>query len=42
MMLAGYEVSATPIVISLVETVLLVFAGWWVFSRLETTMADDI
>jgi hypothetical protein len=42
MMLAGYDASATPIVISLAETGLLVLAGWWVFSRLEVTMADDI
>jgi lipopolysaccharide transport system permease protein len=42
MVLSGYESSFEPIAISLVMTVLIVTGGWWVFTRLETTMADDI
>lgn len=42
MMLAGYEASFEPIGVSLAGTALLAVVGWWVFSRLETTMADEI
>jgi lipopolysaccharide transport system permease protein len=42
MVLAGYEVSFEPVAIALAMTAVLVPLGWWVFSRLETTMADDI
>jgi lipopolysaccharide transport system permease protein len=42
MVLSDYESSFEPIAISLVMTVLIVTGGWWVFTRLETTMADDI
>jgi lipopolysaccharide transport system permease protein len=42
MLLSGYEATFEPIAISLVMTTLLVAGGWWVFTRLETTMADDI
>jgi lipopolysaccharide transport system permease protein len=42
MMLAGYEASFEPIGTSLAGTALLAVVGWWVFSRLETTMADEI
>jgi ABC-type polysaccharide/polyol phosphate export permease len=41
-MLSGYHASVTPIAISLCATVLVCVAGWLVFSRLETTMADEI
>jgi lipopolysaccharide transport system permease protein len=42
MLLSGYEPTFEPIAISIVMTTLLVAGGWWVFTRLETTMADDI
>jgi lipopolysaccharide transport system permease protein len=42
MMLSGYHCSVEPIIGSLVATALLVFGGWRLFSRFETTMADDI
>jgi lipopolysaccharide transport system permease protein len=42
MMLAGYGPSFEPIAYSLVGTVLLAVGGWRLFSRLETTMADEI
>ena len=42
MVLSGYESSFEPIAISLVMTVLIAVGGWWLFTRLETTMADDI
>jgi ABC-type polysaccharide/polyol phosphate export permease len=42
MLLSGYHPSLAPIVISLVLTVLLSVAGWRIFSRVETTMADEI
>jgi lipopolysaccharide transport system permease protein len=41
-LLSGYDPSFEPIGISFVTTTLLVAAGWLVFSRLETTMADEI
>ena len=42
MLISGYETSIEPIVISLLATAILVFGGWRLFSRRETTMADDI
>jgi lipopolysaccharide transport system permease protein len=42
MLLAGYYPSSGSIAISLVATPLLAACGWLIFSRLETTMADDI
>ena len=42
MIISGYSPSAEPILISLALTVLLAVAGWRIFTRLETTMADDI
>jgi lipopolysaccharide transport system permease protein len=42
MMISGYTPSVEPIAASLGLTCLLAFAGWRVFTRLETTMADDI
>jgi lipopolysaccharide transport system permease protein len=42
MVLSGYHSSIEPIAISLVMSAALVSFGWWFFTRLETTMADDI
>lgn len=42
MMLSGYQPSFESIAVSLVLTVFLAGFGWYVFSRLEATMADDI
>jgi lipopolysaccharide transport system permease protein len=42
MMLSGYSPSFEPIGASLVTTCLVVLVGWTVFTRLETTMADEI
>jgi lipopolysaccharide transport system permease protein len=42
MMLDGYVASFEPLGVSLVATALLLGAGWRVFTRLETTMADEI
>jgi homopolymeric O-antigen transport system permease protein len=42
MVLSGYHSSIEPIAISLVMSAVLVTFGWWFFTRLETTMADDI
>jgi len=42
MMLSNYEVPIEPIAISLFLTALLLVGGWRLFTRLETTMADDI
>jgi ABC-type polysaccharide/polyol phosphate export permease len=42
MMLSGYTPATAAIVIALVETGVLVVVGWFVFARLETTMADEI
>jgi len=41
-LIGGYNPLITPIVVSAVATVLVAIGGWRVFSRLETTMADDI
>lgn len=42
MVLAGYHPSTGPILVSLAATAVLVVAGWLLFSRLETTVADVI
>jgi ABC-type polysaccharide/polyol phosphate export permease len=42
MMLSGYTPATGAIVIALVETAVLAVLGWFVFARLETTMADEI
>jgi ABC-type polysaccharide/polyol phosphate export permease len=42
MVLSGYYPSFGSIAVSLVATPLLAGFGWLIFSRLETTMADDI
>jgi lipopolysaccharide transport system permease protein len=42
MLLSGYVPSFFPVVLSLVLTALLAVAGWLIFTRLETTMADVI
>lgn len=42
MMLSGYQPSVTAIAISLVASSAVVTLGWRVFTRLETTMADEI
>jgi ABC-type polysaccharide/polyol phosphate export permease len=42
MMLQGYYPSFGPIALSLVESVVVLVVGWLVFTRLETTMADEI
>ena len=41
-MLSGYDPSAGPIIVAAVTSTLIVVGGWRLFSRLETTMADDI
>ena len=42
MLLSDYQPSFEPVGISLIATTLIVIVGWRVFSRLETTMADQI
>jgi ABC-type polysaccharide/polyol phosphate export permease len=42
MVLSGYHVEVGPVVVSLVLTAMLAVLGWRVFTRLETTMADEI
>jgi lipopolysaccharide transport system permease protein len=42
MVLADYVPSFEPIGVSLILTPVVVWVGWRVFGRLETTMADDI
>jgi homopolymeric O-antigen transport system permease protein len=42
MVLSGYQPSIEPIAISLAATALLAVAGWRIFGRRETTMADEI
>jgi ABC-type polysaccharide/polyol phosphate export permease len=42
MMLSGYYPSAGAVVLALAETAVLVVLGWFLFARLETTMADEI
>jgi lipopolysaccharide transport system permease protein len=41
-MRSGYDPLVTPIAVSAIVTVPVVVGGWRLFSRLETTMADDI
>jgi ABC-type polysaccharide/polyol phosphate export permease len=40
--LSDYAPSAGPILLAAVTSLLVVVAGWRLFARLETTMADDI
>jgi homopolymeric O-antigen transport system permease protein len=42
MLIQGYSPSVAAIVISLAMTALIAVGGWLIFSRLETTMADEI
>jgi ABC-type polysaccharide/polyol phosphate export permease len=42
MLISGYQPSIEPILLSLLGTATLLTGGWRLFSRLETTMADDI
>lgn len=42
MVLSGYSPTLLPIFISLAVTGVLAVTGWRVFSRIETTMADEI
>lgn len=42
MVLSGYYPSLPSIAISLVATPVIAICGWLIFSRLETTMADEI
>jgi homopolymeric O-antigen transport system permease protein len=42
MMVSGYHVSPRLVGFSLVTTAVVVLAGWEFFTRLETTMADEI
>jgi lipopolysaccharide transport system permease protein len=41
-MISGYHPLITPIVVSAAITIAVMIGGWRLFSRLETTMADDI
>jgi ABC-type polysaccharide/polyol phosphate export permease len=41
-LLAGYFPSFEPIGVSIVMTAVVALSGWLLFSRLETTMADEI
>jgi lipopolysaccharide transport system permease protein len=40
--LTGQEFETFPALVSAISTALLLLVGWWVFSRVEVTMADDI
>jgi ABC-type polysaccharide/polyol phosphate export permease len=42
MVISGYHASPRVIGYSLAITALIAFAGWRTFTRLETTMADEI
>jgi lipopolysaccharide transport system permease protein len=42
MTISDYQAPLRAIVISLVMTAILLVAGWRVFTRRETTMADEI
>ena len=42
MMLSGYYPSFGPIAVSVVATPVIAVCSWLIFSRLETTMADEI
>ncbi|MFL5908430.1 MAG: ABC transporter permease [Solirubrobacterales bacterium] len=41
-LIAGYSPSFEPIGVSLAMTAVIAVSGWLIFSRLETTMADEI
>ncbi len=41
MVISGYDPELGPIFVSLAESLALAVAGWWFFTRRETTMADD-
>ena len=41
-MLSGYDFAAKPIAVSAFITPLLAYAGWRIFTRIETVMADEI
>ena len=40
--IAGYSPSRGPVLLSLATTMVVATAGWFVFARLEATMADEI
>jgi lipopolysaccharide transport system permease protein len=42
MMVSGYDASASLIAYSVLATLVIALAGWRVFTRVETTMADEI
>jgi ABC-type polysaccharide/polyol phosphate export permease len=42
MVVSGYHISPRTVIYSLVVTVIVAVVGWRIFSRLETTMADEI
>ncbi len=42
MMISGYQASVGPVIVSILETIVLVVVGWLIFSGIETTMADEI
>ena len=42
MVLSGYQPSVGPILISLAATMVIAIAGWQLFSRRETVIADEI
>jgi lipopolysaccharide transport system permease protein len=42
MVISGYQPRIAPVIVSLIGTGALVVAGWLTFSRIETTMADEI
>jgi ABC-type polysaccharide/polyol phosphate export permease/glycosyltransferase involved in cell wall biosynthesis len=42
MVLSGYAPQVEPLAVSAALTIALASAGWMVFSRIETTMADEI
>jgi lipopolysaccharide transport system permease protein len=42
MMLSGYSPVPGAVIVSAVETTVLVVGGWFLFARRETTMADEI
>jgi lipopolysaccharide transport system permease protein len=42
MMLTGYSPTIAAVAIAAIETAVLVVLGWFLFARLETTMADEI
>jgi lipopolysaccharide transport system permease protein len=42
MLFSGYRPAGAAIVAAILETIVLAVAGWFLFARLETTMADEI